>query len=569
MCGIAGIISFSDKPVSSEQLISMSETLRHRGPDGDGVWINAQKNVGLMHRRLAIIDLSDAAAQPMHYNDRYTIVYNGEIYNYIELRKNLEKQGYLFKTQSDTEVILASYDFKGEKCLSDFDGMFAFAIWDNQTHSLFVARDRFGEKPFFYYSDKDQFVFASEIKALTKTGIKTEVNRLSLDLFLKENKSNFETETFFRNIHKIPRAHYGILHDGKLSIHRYYNLEYKTQIRYHNDEDYANHFRELFELSLKRRLRSDVPVATSFSGGLDSSGIVCMLHKMHPELNYTLFSARFDDTAKDEGQWMKYVTDNVHFPQVNKWIDADEIKEKIEKVIYHCELPVGSTSVCAQYLLMENIRKNGVKVILDGQGADEMLAGYGHYRYHYLNNLLYNFKIKEYYREKDSYRKMYGQNLPTGIIPKLKLYLSKIIYPVKEDTPLYKSFKTAMKDDMVNDLQLLLTYSDRNSMAHGIETRLPFLFHELVEYVFSLPKEQIYRNSITKLVYRNAMQYVIPDAVRWRKDKLGFAPPQDKWMHKFSVSSDSRLQQEGYVLSESTWRNYIAEVFLKVAKEKF
>lgn len=202
-------------------------------------------------------------------------------------------------------------------------------------------------------------MFASEIKALTKTGIKTEVNRLSLDLFLKENKSNFETETFFRNIHKIPRAHYGILHDGKLSIHRYYNLEYKTQIRYHNDEDYANHFRELFELSLKRRLRSDVPVATSFSGGLDSSGIVCMLHKIHPELNYTLFSARFDDTAKDEGQWMKYVTDNVHFPQVNKWIDADEIKEKIEKVIYHCELPVGSTSVCAQYLLMENIRKNG------------------------------------------------------------------------------------------------------------------------------------------------------------------------------------------------------------------
>lgn len=569
MCGIAGIISFSDKPVSSEQLISMSEVLRHRGPDGDGVWINAQKNVGLVHRRLAIIDLSDAAAQPMHFNDRYTIVYNGEIYNYIELRKNLEKQGYLFRTQSDTEVILASYDFKGEKCLSDFDGMFAFAIWDNKTRSLFVARDRFGEKPLFYYYDKEQFVFASEIKALTKTGINAEVNRASVDLFLRENRSNFETNTFFSNIHKIPRSHYGILHAGKLSIHRYYNLEYKTQIRYHNDEDYAGHFRELFELSLKRRLRSDVPVATSFSGGLDSSGIVCMLHKMHPELNYTLFSARFDDSEKDEGKWMKYVTDNVHFPQVNKWIDPDEISEVIEKIVYHCELPVGSTSVCAQYLLMENINKNGVKVILDGQGADEMLGGYGHYRYHYLNDWLYQFKIGAYYREKESYRNLYGKKLPTGIIPKLKLYLSKVIYPGKVDTPLYKSFKTALKDDMVNDLQLLLTYSDRNSMAHGIETRLPFLFHELVEYVFSLPKEQIYRSSITKYIYRNAMKSVIPDEIRLRKDKLGFAPPQDKWMHKFSLPSDSQLQKEGYALSENPWRNYIAEVFLKVAKEKF
>ncbi|MBE7509912.1 MAG: hypothetical protein HS118_06935 [Bacteroidia bacterium] len=171
MCGIAGIISFSDKPVSSEQLISMSETLRHRGPDGDGVWINAEKNVGLVHRRLAIIDLSDAAAQPMHYNDRYTIVYNGEIYNYIELRKNLEKQGYLFKTQSDTEVILASYDFKGEKCLSDFDGMFAFAIWDNQTEK-FIARDRFGEKPFSITQIKINLCLLLKLKHSPKQGLK-------------------------------------------------------------------------------------------------------------------------------------------------------------------------------------------------------------------------------------------------------------------------------------------------------------------------------------------------------------------------------------------------------------
>ncbi|MBS1764281.1 MAG: asparagine synthase (glutamine-hydrolyzing) [Bacteroidetes bacterium] len=569
MCGIAGLISFSSKPVSSEQLNKISEIIKHRGPDGEGFWINSRQNVGLAHRRLAIIDLSEDAAQPMHYNNRYTIVFNGEIYNYIELRSSLEKNGYRFRTQSDTEVILAAYDYKGEKCLADFDGMFAFAIWDNKTEKLFIARDRFGEKPLFYYFDKDQFVFASEIKALTKSGFKTEVNRESVNLYLNENMSNFETETFFKNIHKLPRSHYATISDGKLTIHRYYDLNYNTVIRYKTDDEYSEHFKELFELSIKRRLRSDVPVATSFSGGLDSSGIVCMLHKMYPELNYTLFSARFDDNAKDEGKWMKLITDNIHFKQVNKWIEPDEIKEKIEKIVYHCELPIGSTSVCAQYLLMEHIKNSGVKVILDGQGADEMLAGYGHYRYHYMNEWLYNFKIREYFKEKESYKQLYGQKLPTGVIPKLKLYLSKVIYPGQEETPLYKSFKAVLRDDMINDFQLLLTFSDRNSMAHGIEVRLPFLYHELVEYVFSLPKEQIYRNSVTKYIYRNAMKSIIPDEVRLRKDKLGFAPPQDKWMHKFTAPANGRIKEQGYSLSDNPWRNYITEVFLKVAAEKF
>lgn len=568
MCGIAGILNFQHKPVDLSVLKQMSDTLSHRGPDGEGIWHNEQKNIGLAHRRLAIIDLSDEARQPMHYLGRYTIVYNGEIYNYLELKAELEKKGYQFVSHSDTEVILAAFDHKREKCLEDFDGMFAFAIWDNKLQQLFLARDRFGEKPLRYYMDSERIVFASEVKALFKAGVPKKVSKEKMDNFVQNNISIYNTETFFDGIKKLPHGHYAFVQNGNIDIREYYRLQYKNLVSM-DDHEYAEEFKRLFFLSINRRLRSDVPVATSFSGGLDSSGIVCVMHQLKEKVNYKLFSARFGDDVKDEGKWMKHITDLLHFPQINKQIEPQEILEDIEKIVYHNEIPIGSTSVTAQYLLYKEVKNHHVKVILDGQGADEMLAGYGHYRFHYLNDLLLRFRVAEYINERRAYNDAYQTSLPIGPWQLTKMFLTKTVKPFEDNTRGYQSFKATLYNDMMMSLQLLLNFSDSNSMAHGVEVRLPFLYHKLVDFAFSLPANQIYRNATTKYVYRNAMNGIIPDAILNRKDKVGFAPPQERWLPQFKLSEKSRLRDMGLTYSDNHWRNYISEVFLKVADSRY
>lgn len=568
MCGIAGIFNFQHKPVDLSVLKQMSDTISYRGIDGEGVWLSEQKNLGFAHRRLAIIDLSEEARQPMHYMGRYTIVYNGEIYNYLELKTDLEKKGYQFVSHSDTEVILAAFDNKREKCLEDFDGMFAFAIWDNKLQQLFLARDRFGEKPLRYYMDSERLVFASEIKALFKAKVPKKVSKEKMGNFLENNVSIYNTETFFDGIKKLPHGHYAIVQNGKIDIREYYRLQYRNIVAM-DDHECAEEFRRLFFLSVSRRLRSDVPVATSFSGGLDSSGIVCVMHHLREKVNYKLFSARFDDDVKDEGKWMKHITDSFHFPQINKQIEPKEILEEIEKIVYHNEIPVGSTSVAAQYLLYKEVKNNHIKVILDGQGADEMLAGYGHYRFHYLNDLLLRFRVVEYMNERRAYNDIYQNSLPIGPWQLTKMFLTKTVKPFEDNTLGYQSFKAALFNDMVHNLQQLLNFSDSNSMAHGVEARLPFLYHKLVDFVFSLPANQIYRNATTKYVYRNAMKGIIPDVILNRKDKLGFAPPQERWLSQFKLPEKSRLREMGLYHSDNHWRNYISEVFLKVADTRY
>lgn len=566
MCGISGIFNFKGQIVEISVLKNMSDIMAHRGPDGDGFWINDGANIGFAHRRLAIIDLSDAGKQPMHYNDRYTITYNGEIYNYIELRKDLEKAGYHFRTHSDTEVILASFDFKKEKCVEDFDGMFAFAIWDKKERKLFCARDRFGEKPFHYYLDNERFVFASEIKSIFKANVRNEIESSKVDMYLSQGESVFYDSTFFKNICKLPPAHYAYVQYGKISIHSYYSIHTEDKNSYKSDAEYAERFLELFTTSLKRRMRSDVPIGSSLSGGLDSSGIVSVLHKINPNLDYKLFSARFNDPEKDEGKWMQMVVDQVKHPHYNIWVTPELILENIEDIVWHHEIPVGSTSVCAHYLLMDVIKEQNTKVILDGQGADEILAGYGHYRHVYLYNELYNLRINNFFKQKKIYKSLYGKKISTGYIPIVSLYLSKLLYPGKDDTPLYRSLKAWLKHDTVFNLPLLLQFSDRNSMSHGIEARLPFLFHELVDFVMSLPVNQIYRDAITKVVFRNAIRGIAPEPIVNRMDKLGFAPPQDKWMQHFGIPEKNELTEQGYSQSSYPWRNYITHTFLKVAK---
>ena len=277
MCGIAGIVSLNKSLVNKSSLKTMSDSLSHRGPDGEGLWINENNTVGLSHRRLAIIDLTEAATQPMHYLNRYSIVYNGEIYNYKEIRTDLQKAGYFFTTESDTEVILAAFDFYKNDCVTYFDGMFAFAIWDIITETLFCARDTFGEKPFYYFIDKDVFVFASEMKALWAIGVNKTIDDKMMVNYLAigqvQNAGN-KTHTFYKNIFSLSSAHTGLfsLNDMNFTLTKYRDIDKENSIKI-SEKDAVEKLEMLLNKSVHHRLRSDVAVGSSLSGGIDSSTI--------------------------------------------------------------------------------------------------------------------------------------------------------------------------------------------------------------------------------------------------------------------------------------------------------
>lgn len=568
MCGIAGIVTFDGSPVDAAVLKKMADSLAHRGPDGEGFWINDGRNVGFGHRRLAIIDLSEGGRQPMHYADgRYTITHNGEIYNYIELRDRLKLNGYVFKTESDTEVLLAIYDWKKEHCLSMLDGMFSFAIWDEKEQTLFCARDRFGEKPFHYYYDEKRFVFGSEIKALFKKGIEKKINYKNLQNYLDHGSIELVTDTFFHNIQKLQQAHYLIIKNGTLSIHNYYTLSIDSKIILKNDEEYAGRFRELFLVSLKRRLRSEVPVGTSLSGGLDSSTIVCFIDQLlgHDKMQKT-FSARFDDPEKDEGKWIDMVVKKAKTDHYEIFPDPAEFAHEINKINYHHEYPLGSTSNYAHFYVLKLAKEKGITVILDGQGADEILAGYDFYRQYAMWEMFYSGKFGKLKRERNLQQQIHGRKVPVGYLFVLKALMSRLFFPGNIDNSMYRSLKAKLRFDLTISIGELLAYADRNSMAHGVETRLPFLYHELVEFALALPNEQIYRNATTKWVLRNAIKNVVPDEIVNRRDKLGYAPPQEKWMKYLKIPADISLEKEGLHISKNYWRNYSAVRFLETFK---
>ena len=284
MCGIAGVIRFDNEIIKLHQLKNMTDAIIHRGPDEEGHWISESKGIGLGHRRLSIIDLSEKASQPMHFLDRYSIVFNGEIYNYLELRAYLKSKKYNFSSNSDTEVLLALFAEKGKNMLQYLDGMFAFAIWDSLNNELFCARDRFGEKPFFYYQDKYAFVFASEMKAIWAYGIPKSIKEDSVYCYIQKgnvNSLDSNTETYFYNINRLDAASsMSITIDGNVVVSNYWSLD-NIQINTDISFDEAKYrYLELFEESIKYRLRSDVSIGSSLSGGIDSSSIVMMIDQL-------------------------------------------------------------------------------------------------------------------------------------------------------------------------------------------------------------------------------------------------------------------------------------------------
>lgn len=565
MCGIAGIIAQASL-VSELEISRITDAIMHRGPDGSGCWISDDKSVGLGHRRLSIIDLSNAGHQPMHFMDRFTITFNGEIYNYIEIRNQLHALGYQFKSQSDTEVILAAYHAYGEQCLSMFDGMFAFAIWDKLEGELFLARDRFGEKPLFYTWFQNKFIFASEIKGLCAVGVPRTINaRMLYNYYYFKSLFNPEdlSETFYSNIRQLKPAHFmRITASGiKKCETCYWSIADTPDPVSITDEEAIEKFSFLFKASVQRRLRSDVPVGSSLSGGLDSSAVVSMINQIKgKEVQQKTFSAIFPGYKKDESKYVDCLLQSVNAEQFTCIPNSDSIANNIEKIIKHLDEPFNSLSIAAQYEVMQLARRNGVTVLLDGQGADEYLCGYPGLIDSYLLDLKEN-NPAAYAKELETFQSVHAGNtvnsikrrlvrmrikqvLGSKIIDQLLLNKQKFSHPSgsnlinsivgKADRVFYnrvylhKNLHGMLHYSTFNGgLQELLRYADRNSMAHSLEVRLPYLSHELVEFVFSLPDHFKFRLGYTKYILRKSMHSHLPEEICWRKEKIGFEVPDN------------------------------------------
>lgn len=572
MCGIAGIVSKDPSEISLGRVKKMTDSIVHRGPDGEGQWLSDDGKVGLGHRRLSIIDLSVHANQPMHYLDRYSIVFNGEIYNYIELRETLLKQGYTFHTASDTEVLMALYDRDKENCLQLLDGMFSFAIYDKKEHRVFCAVDRFGEKPFHYHHKPGHiFFFGSEMKTLWAAGVPRNVNRQMLFNYLQyAYVRNFEDQqqTFFEDIKRLEQSHYLILdvQTLQITITRYWDINLTSKCTSIKEADAFEQFRELFNTSIKRRLRSDVPVGSSLSGGLDSSLVVSVINELNQDraIHQKTFSAQFPGFERDESRFQQMVIDRTGADAFFTQPNAQTMLREMDKVFYHQEEPFGSSSIMAQYEVFKLAKQHGVTVLLDGQGADEYLAGYHAYYQFFFIELERN--KKEYQHQWEAYSQLHSQNPVNTTMQKgLRYYLRSVpaLFELarKINTLLdfnrgsftsdyyranrLKRFNSQTAFDTLNGmlrqstigggLQDLLRYADRCSMAHSLEVRLPFLYHELVEFVFSLPSTYKINKGWTKYIARKAFEHIMPEEITWRVDKIGYEPPQKKWMESDTV----------------------------------
>ncbi len=551
MCGICGFVDFENS-IHIDSIRKMMSRMKHRGPDDEGVFLD--ETIGLGFVRLSIIDLSKAGHQPMFSQDgRYIIIFNGEIYNYIELREELRNQ-FEFRTNTDTEVLLAAFIKWKEKCLERLNGMFAFVIYDRVNGNIFGARDRFGIKPFYYTLNENKFVFASEIPPILEIlKVKPNPENQSIFDYLVFNRTDHSSNTFFEGIFKLPHGHYFLLNlntdkPGNIVFKRWYNLEEKLGKPFQNEHEY----KELLTSSVKLRLRSDVPVGVCLSGGLDSSSIVSIISKSLNQPEISTFSAvykkgSYGDESEFINEYKPYLK-NMYFT----FPDASTLfKDKENFISAHGE-PVPSTGPYAHYKVME-LAKEHVVVTLDGQGADEELAGYHYFFGFYFKELLYQLKLARLVSETIHYlhnhKSTYGLKawlysmLPSGAKSSLRVsekgYLNQeFIYAYKENNKVVDSLYNArtLNKALLNHfeykLEHLLKWEDRNSMWFSLESRVPFLDYRLVEKTLSLPSDMIVKKGMTKYILRESMKGLVPEKIVKRKDKLGFATPQDEWFRE-------------------------------------
>jgi asparagine synthase (glutamine-hydrolysing) len=468
----------------------------------------------------------------------------------------LTKRGHQFRSRTDTEVLLKSFEEWGPDCLSRLNGMFAFAVWDEHRRELFAARDRFGEKPFYFVHDTQRnfFAFASEIKALLASGLfSPRPNPSAVYGYLVNREIDTGTETIFDGVQALPAAHsltYSF-RTGAIRIARYWDLDPQQEIRLSGPNEYAERFLELFSDSVRIRLRSDVPVGSSLSGGLDSSTIVGLVAKSGPSAGQETFSARFEDPHLDEGKYIDRVTNWAKVRSNSIYPEAARIPDEMEALTRHQDAPFYSTSVYAQWCVMRLASERGVTVLLDGQGGDEVLAGYHSYFGPYYTHLLKGLRWKRAFSEMRDYAAEHGRGFVprvlAGMLPEQWGFAAKSWLVPRGLRPEFKSkwrrppasVKRKYKNELQQSLYTTLTqsvlpqllrYADRNSMAFSREVRLPFLDHRLVEFLYATPYDQKLRGTQTKIILRNAITGIVPEEIRLRKDKLGFAPPEVAWL---------------------------------------
>jgi asparagine synthase (glutamine-hydrolysing) len=554
MCGLCGVVALGRSP-ETETVRRMAAALDHRGPDGDGAFDD--EGVAFGFRRLAIIDLSDAGMQPFASDDgALQLLHNGEIYNYRELRRELEGHGHRFRSQTDTEVIVRAYEEWGDNCVRRFNGMWALALWDGRRRRLFCSRDRFGVKPFYYSWDEARLAFASELKAFRAAGSLAPHLPAVRD-YLEQGYVDHRDDTFFAGIRKLPPAHSLVVDEHGLRLSRYWEIEPRDL-----DGDSAEAVRELFLDAVRLRLRSDVPVGTCLSGGIDSSAIVCAVdHLLRTEAENArpvgdrqrTFTAFFEERGFDERPYAEaVVAQTLSQPH---WVtfDSRELVDVLPSIVRTQDEPFGSTSIVAQWFVMRAAKQAGLKVMLDGQGADETLAGYHGYFGPFFADLLRRGQLRELGAELRAYRTIHGAGVGTAAVALARPFLPERVRwaargRLRGGSALVHPDLPATAAERVNgfgggylrrQMHLILTrrglpellhYEDRNSMAHSLEARVPFLDFRLVELLFSLGAGDLIERGRTKAVLRRALGDLLPPVVRDRVDKLGFVTPEAAWL---------------------------------------
>lgn len=549
MCGIFGIVGKTDV-VSAEQVRELTDLVAHRGPDGSGTYVEGK--VGLGHRRLAIIDLSDDGIQPMrHRHQPLWVTYNGEIYNYIELRTELQGLGVVFETATDTEVLLNAYLTWGEDCVNHFNGMWAFAIHDTRDNTLFCARDRFGVKPFYYVDTPAAFAFGSEIRQLLPLiGRRIADDELVND-FLICGLTDHTSRTFFKGIEKLAPGH-SLRVDvstGKFKAHRYYSPQ--ANARAVSEAEVPRLLHDLLDDATRLRLRSDVRVGTCLSGGLDSSSVATLAAARHADNSNEPFfaiTAVSEQASNNEEKYAARIVEQSRLGWKRTRPSYEDFAATVDALIDVQEEPFGGPSIMMQYEVMKAARANGVTVLLDGQGGDETLLGYQRYYAAWLLDHLRQGGV-------GGFISAFRAAAATTPVRKLAMYLIGASSAVVREQAYRWSYgflknprlpealrrfaRGARKADVMQMLEItetslpmLLRFEDKNSMHFAIETRLPFLDYRLVEFGLGLPVGLKLNKGWTKWPLRAAMQKDLPEEICWRKDKVGFAAPDQIWLNR-------------------------------------
>jgi len=596
MCGIAGILRFDGTHIASHTLEHMQQELAHRGPDGRGIWQSHGEgwSVGLAHTRLAILDLSEAAAQPMATSDdKVCLAYNGEIYNYVELRAELASLGHVFNGRGDTEVLLAAYCQWGEACLGHLVGMFAFALWDDERQALFCARDRLGIKPFYFYSQHETFAFASEAKALLGLdGVSSKPDESQVYDYLSLGLMHHDRRSFFADIHQLPAGCYMWVDAAGIHEQRYWTLPTGKGREPLNLEALG----ALLDDAVRLRLRSDVPVGVLLSGGLDSSAITALAASHHPR-DLHAFSLQFDDAASDESAHARLTATHCGIDLRLLAPQGEGLWQELDTLIRAQDAPTHAPEVYSNWCMMRAVSRQGIKVLLSGQGGDELFGGYNWYPKHLLVSLLRHTDILGLIRELLALpahfpgintrsrmfllASMLQAMLPVSVKAKMKPELRGL------DMIMQHKWQQRMRVRDRANLRLLdppslerktrhdlfavniphyLHYEDANAMAFGIEERVPMLDHRLVEWSQRLAVQWKIRQGWSKYPLRQVMHELLPPDVVNRRDKMGLSAPREQWLkhdlrHQLQAMFDEDCHIYEHWVSRDAFRYQLGEYF--------